>query len=132
MTPAGSIALQLALSVAMVILTAYVSGRVHQWYRHGFDRDVAYREGYNQASHTLFQLAVRSHPAGSTTAAGGLPGAPQTAVPGPAPAQVRAVVPLHHLSDRTTPGDHIAPGDRTAYDIHAERRETARLLHHQV
>lgn len=110
MTPSGSIALQLALSVAMVIFTAYVAGRVHQWYRHGFDRDVAYREGYNQASHTLFQLAVRNHPAGIKPAAAA----------GNAPAQVRAVVPLHHLPERTT------------IDIPAERRESHRLLHHQA
>ncbi|MFI5932962.1 hypothetical protein [Actinoplanes sp. NPDC051494] len=85
MTPSGSIAIQFALSVAMVIFTAYVAGRVHQWYRHGFERDVAYREGYNQASHTLFQLAVRNHPAAEP--------APARALPAPA----RAVVPLHHL-----------------------------------
>ena len=82
MTPSGSIALQLALSVVMVVFTSYVAGRVHQWYRHGFERDAAYREGYNQASHTLFQLAVRTHPA----------------APAPdAPVPARAVVPLHHL-----------------------------------
>ncbi|MFI7603225.1 hypothetical protein [Actinoplanes sp. NPDC049681] len=110
MTPSGSIAIQLALSVAMVILTAYVAGRVHQWYRHGFDRDVAYREGYNQASHTLFQLAVRNHPVGIKPAA----------APSSAPGQVRAVVPLHQLPERT------------AIDLAAERRESPRLLHHQA
>ena len=86
MTPSGSIAVQLALSVAMVIFTSYVAGRVHQWYRHGFDRDVAFREGYNEASHTLFQLAVRNHPV--------------KPAPGAARAQVRAVVPLHQLPER--------------------------------
>ncbi|MEV6597216.1 hypothetical protein AB0M36_10180 [Actinoplanes sp. NPDC051346] len=194
MTPAGSVALQLVLSVAMVIFTAYVAGRVHQWYRHGFDRDVAYREGYNQASHTLFQLAVRNHPVGTAPGAGGhLTAPPRTApprtaqfstapprtaqfstaqfstapvstaplsaaplsaaplsappssgpfssaslssgplstaapsaapfptAPNPAPAQVRAVVALHQLPERT------------AADGHAERRESARLLHHRV
>ncbi|MFI5494888.1 hypothetical protein [Actinoplanes sp. NPDC051859] len=125
MTPTGSIALQLALSVAMVIFTAYVAGRVHQWYRHGFDRDVAFREGYNQASHTLFQLAVRNHPVGiNPTASGSLPSGSHASdavevTPAPArpvaPAQVRAVVPLHQLPERT------------AVDIHAER-----LLHHHV
>ncbi|OJF11246.1 hypothetical protein [Couchioplanes caeruleus] len=117
MTPAGSIALQLALSVATVIFTAYVARRVHQWYRHGFNRDLAYRKGCNQASRTLFQLAVRNHPVGSAPAAAS---AAPTAAASPAPAQVRAVVPRHHLPART------------ATDVHAERRETARLLHHQV
>ncbi|AGL20856.1 hypothetical protein [Actinoplanes sp. N902-109] len=89
MTPSGSIALQLALSVVMVIFTSYIAGRVHQWYRHGFERDVAYREGYDQASHTLFQLAVRNHPAASAS--------PQVNRPGTA--QVRAVVPIHQLAE---------------------------------
>ncbi|BCJ54183.1 hypothetical protein Asp14428_56580 [Actinoplanes sp. NBRC 14428] len=108
MTPSGSIALQLALSVAVVIFTAYVAGRVHQWYRHGFDRDIAYREGYNQASHTLFQLAVRNHPVGINPAASA--GGPQ----------VRAVVPRHQLPERTT------------VDLPVDRRESPRLLHHQA
>jgi len=111
MTPSGSIAVQLALSVAMVIFTSYVAGRLHQWYRHGFDRDVAYREGYNQASHTLFQLAVRNHPVkpAAVTAAGSVP-----------PAHVRAVVPLHQLPERT-PADHAGG-----------RIQHTRLLEHQA
>jgi len=110
MTPSGSIAIQLALSVAMVIFTAYVAGRVHQWYRHGFDRDVAFREGYNQASHTLFQLAVRNHP---------VKPAPRPAA-SVAPAQVRAVVPLHQLPERT-------PADQAGV-----RLQHTRLLEHQA
>lgn len=46
-----------------VIVTAYAAGRVHQWYRHSFERDRAYREGYNQASRTLFRLMARRSPA---------------------------------------------------------------------
>ncbi|UQU65765.1 hypothetical protein COUCH_05450 [Couchioplanes caeruleus] len=113
MTPSGSIAIQLALSVAMVIFTAYVAGRVHQWYRHGFDRDVAFREGYNQASHTLFQLAVRNHPVKPAPVAAPRPA---TAVaPG-----VRAVVPLHQLPERTP------------VDPAGGRIEHTRLLPHQA
>ncbi|GAB1694377.1 hypothetical protein [Krasilnikovia sp. M28-CT-15] len=62
MTPAGSSALQVALAVAFVIFSAYAAGRVHQWYRQGFERETAYREGYDQASHTLFHLATRALP----------------------------------------------------------------------
>jgi hypothetical protein len=70
-----SIAIQVALAVAIVIFTAYAAGRVHQWYRHGFEREVAYREGYNEASHALFHLAIRtlpgtSSPDGSASPAG--------------------------------------------------------------
>lgn len=106
MTPSASIAVQLALSVAMVIFTSYVAGRVHQWYRHGFDRDVAFREGYNQASHTLFQLAVRNHPVKPPAVTG--------------PAHVRAVVPLHQLPERTP------------VDLTGGRRQHTRLLEHQA
>ncbi|GAA2526462.1 hypothetical protein GCM10010435_16960 [Winogradskya consettensis] len=102
MTPSGSIALQLALSVVMVIFTSYVAGRVHQWYRHGFERDVAYREGYDQASQTLFQLAVRTHPALPTGTEPALRGHP--ALP-PSPEvenHVRSVAPTRHRNDPPT------------------------------
>jgi hypothetical protein len=56
----GSTALQVMFAVAIVIFTAYAAGRVHQWYRHGFEREEAFREGYNQASHALFHLATRN------------------------------------------------------------------------
>jgi hypothetical protein len=62
MTLPSSTALQVTFAVALVIFTAYAAGRVHQWYRHGFEREEAFREGYNQASHTLFHLATRSLP----------------------------------------------------------------------
>jgi hypothetical protein len=59
----SSTALQVAFAVALVVFTAYAGGRVHQWYRHGFEREEAFREGYDQASHGLFKLVTRSHPA---------------------------------------------------------------------
>ena len=62
MTLPSSTALQVTFAVALVIFTAYAAGRVHQWYRHGFEREEAFREGYNQASHALFHLATRSLP----------------------------------------------------------------------
>ena len=62
-----ALALQVMLAVAIVIFTAYAAGRVHQWYRHSFEREVAFREGYNQASHALFHLAVRTLPAPAPT-----------------------------------------------------------------
>jgi hypothetical protein len=65
----SSTALQVILAVATVIFTAYAAGRVHQWSRHGFEREEAFREGYNQASHALFHLATRSLP-GKISAAG--------------------------------------------------------------
>ena len=64
-----SIAVQITLSVIFVIVSSYTAGRMHQWYRHSFERDVAYREGYNQASRSLFHLAVRNMPAKDRAAA---------------------------------------------------------------
>ena len=68
MTLPSSTALQVTFAVALVIFTAYAAGRVHQWYRHGFEREEAFREGYNQASHALFHLATRSLPGRTSTA----------------------------------------------------------------
>jgi len=50
---------QLISAVLLVIVTAYAAGRVHQWYKHGLERDLAYRDGYDEASHSLFHLATR-------------------------------------------------------------------------
>jgi hypothetical protein len=57
--------MQVILAVAMVIFTAYAAGRVHQWSRHGFEREEAFREGYNLASHALFHLATRTPSSGT-------------------------------------------------------------------
>lgn len=85
MSSSVPLATQLALSVATVIFTSYAAGRVHQWYRQGYDRDIAFREGYNQASHSLFQLAVRSQPVAAIEAEA------------PEPHAIRAVVPVYSL-----------------------------------
>ena len=63
MTTAGQVTVQISLAVLLVVVVAYAAGRVHQWYRRTDERDLAYREGYDQASATLFPLAVRK-PAG--------------------------------------------------------------------
>jgi hypothetical protein len=65
MTAPGNNLLQIALALAFVIASGYASGRIHQWYRHGLERDHAYREGYNHASHSMFTMALqaRSTPA---------------------------------------------------------------------
>ena len=48
------------LSLALVCSACYAGGRLHQWYRQGYERDDAYRTGYDQASHTLFAIATRA------------------------------------------------------------------------
>lgn len=55
-----SIFLQVAFAIMLAIFGAYVGGRVHQWYRQSNERDSAFRDGYNQASHALFPLATRT------------------------------------------------------------------------
>jgi len=60
MTAPGNNLLQVALALAFVIASGYASGRIHQWYKHGLERDQAYREGYNQASRSMFDMAIRS------------------------------------------------------------------------
>jgi hypothetical protein len=86
MTLPSSTALQVTFAVALVIFTAYAAGRVHQWYRHGFEREEAFREGYNQASHTLFHLATRSLPGRTPSEAAHIRGRLTDRIADPAPA----------------------------------------------
>ncbi len=58
----GNSFLQLLLALAFVIASGYASGRIHQWYKHGLERDHAYREGYDQASQSMFDMVTRSAP----------------------------------------------------------------------
>lgn len=60
MTAPGNDALLIILALAFVIASGYASGRIHQWYRHGQERDRAYREGYDHASHSLFHMAMKN------------------------------------------------------------------------
>jgi hypothetical protein len=58
----GNSMIQALFALAFVIATGYASGRIHQWYRHGVERDQAYRNGYNLASNSMFDLALRKTP----------------------------------------------------------------------
>ena len=58
----GNSFIQLLLALAFVIASGYASGRIHQWYKHGLERDHAYREGYDQASQSMFEMVTRSVP----------------------------------------------------------------------
>jgi hypothetical protein len=58
----GNSFLQLLLALAFVIASGYASGRIHQWYKHGLERDHAYREGYDQASQSMFDMVTRGSP----------------------------------------------------------------------
>jgi len=41
--------LAIALAIAITALTAYTTGRVHQWSRRAAERKSAYCQGYNDA-----------------------------------------------------------------------------------
>lgn len=58
----GNSFLQLLLALAFVIASGYASGRIHQWYKHGLERDHAFREGYDQASQSMFDMVTRAAP----------------------------------------------------------------------
>ncbi|BFU42427.1 hypothetical protein [Krasilnikovia sp. MM14-A1004] len=60
MTAPGNNAILIVLALAFVITSGYASGRIHQWYKNGVERDQAYREGYDHASHSLFDMAMRN------------------------------------------------------------------------
>jgi hypothetical protein len=61
MTAPGNSPILILMALLFVIASAYASGRLHQWYRHGVQRDRAYRKGYDEASHTLFDLAIQKN-----------------------------------------------------------------------
>jgi hypothetical protein len=46
--------------ITLLASIMYASGRVHQWYRQGLDRDDAFRDGYDRATRSLFALATRA------------------------------------------------------------------------
>jgi hypothetical protein len=94
MTTVGQTTLQIALAVIFLIAFAYSAGRLHQWYRRTFERETAYREGYNQASLTLFPLAVRKPQAKAQ---------PSRAPAVSAGARVSAVIPFPQGQRQTLP-----------------------------
>lgn len=59
MTAPESHLLHLLFSLGLVVPSSYVAGRVHQWYTHSLRRDVAFRQGYDHASHAMFDLAMQ-------------------------------------------------------------------------
>jgi hypothetical protein len=112
MTAPESHPLQLILSLVLAAPVSYAIGRIHQWYTHSLRRDVAFREGYDHASHAMFDLAVQQRAA--VPAAG-----PATITP-PAAARMRRrstdalarTLRGHPLPSGGRPSSHRVPGDR--------------------
>lgn len=70
----GNDFIQILLALAFVIASGYAAGRIHQWYKHGLERDHAFRNGYNEASRSMFDMAMntrRVSPAGEVPAGTG-------------------------------------------------------------
>jgi hypothetical protein len=44
------------ITLGVMVSATYALGRIHQWYRHGEARDSAYRQGYDEASRSLFGM----------------------------------------------------------------------------
>ncbi|MFG1608626.1 hypothetical protein [Actinoplanes sp. NPDC049265] len=44
------------ITLGIMVSATYALGRIHQWYRHGETRDAAYRQGYDEASRSLFGM----------------------------------------------------------------------------
>jgi hypothetical protein len=52
----GNDPLVLALTLSIVMSAAYALGRIHQWRKHGLERDEAYRRGYDRASLSILSI----------------------------------------------------------------------------
>lgn len=97
MTQLGRDLLAPGLATFLLVCMCYLAGRVHQFFKQTEEREQAYREGYNQATRSLFSLATRttrvaSAPAGKQPAASAMKGyasVPQDAR-SPLPARHRA------------------------------------------
>lgn len=48
------------LATFLLVLMCYLAGRVHQFYKQTDEREQAFRDGYNQATRSLFSLATRA------------------------------------------------------------------------
>jgi hypothetical protein len=109
MTAPGNSLLQILLALAFVIASGYASGRIHQWYKHGLERDRSYREGYDHASRSMFDMAVRTRSTVNAPAAQPTPAepctAPITARIGPVGASRRRILAraAHHTGDLRRP-----------------------------
>jgi hypothetical protein len=103
MTAPGNYHMYFLLTLAIVMSTGYAVGRIHQWHRHGVERDEAYRVGYDEASRSIMRLmsdpnrACRSLSSTTARLAAG-PYAPRETDPVPGhrfPVNQRRLYPAH-------------------------------------
>ena len=65
MTAPGNDPVFLALALSFFVSSAYALGRIHQWHKHGRQRDEAYRQGYDKASQSILDMMSRHSPTGA-------------------------------------------------------------------
>jgi hypothetical protein len=91
--------------VILAVSAGYAGGRIHQWYRTALERDRAWRDGYDQASGTLFKTAAR--------------------VMRRKPGEYTGDIPLQPKSDNVTPITEALSAGRHSLDL---RHEVTRRL----
>lgn len=111
----GNDTLLFGIGAAVVVATAFAAGCIYQWYRQALERDLAWRDGYDKASQSLFRLAANVR---------------HTCQRKPEPvakaAGVAAVVALPTQADRHSRGDGPGQGRRAMTDRF--ERTTVQLL----
>lgn len=90
MTAPGHNLLFLALTFSILMSSSYALGRIHQWHKHGHERDEEYRRGYDRASLAILSLMNQHGPAAARQRAGIMP------VAGGSPPRLRG----RHARDR--------------------------------
>jgi hypothetical protein len=63
MTAPGNSFLFLAITFSILISGAYALGRIHQWQKHGRQRDEEYSRGYDRASLSILGMMAGGHSA---------------------------------------------------------------------
>ncbi|WP_157441334.1 hypothetical protein [Actinoplanes awajinensis] len=75
MTAPGNELMYFVFTLSVFVSSGYAVGRIHQWHRHGVERDEAYRGGYDKASRSIIGM-MPGRDTGSPTLNG--PGVPIT------------------------------------------------------
>lgn len=63
MTSPDSQIINVVFGIVLLMSVMYATGRLHQWYRQGHERDQAFRDGYDKATESLFTVATRARKA---------------------------------------------------------------------
>ncbi|MEV6350489.1 hypothetical protein [Actinoplanes sp. NPDC051851] len=102
MTAPGNNILYFALTLSVFVSSGYAVGRIHQWHRHGLERDEAYRTGYDKASRSIIGMMHGQGPAGPGTAAPEFAGLSRTCRTTGHSVNQRQIYPVQHGVERPT------------------------------